>query len=688
MNLFTLLSLFACATYLYLGIYVLRLDLKSGLNRVFGLLSLSFAVWAFGYAFVYTAPDKEDVWFWFRLSSIGWCTFGGIALHFLLVLTKKDVILKQWWIYPLLYVPGALLTYRSWTATLTAGDFVRSDLGWCEVGAPTSIWFWLHITNYTACVLIGVILTYRWGRASETLREKIQAKIVVVTIVVTLVLGTFINIILPALKIQYLPAIAQILILIWAFGIWHAIVEYRLMTLTPTIATDEIIAGMKDMLVLTNPEGNIIRLNRQTEDVLGYREKELLGMPLGTIMEEEKTESMNPESEGEVLYRTKSGAGIPVAISRTRIKDRTGDVLGDVIVGQDMRMTRQLYEEIATRKHAEETLKKAYDDLEILVQERTAKLAKTNETLQVEIGDRREAEALFKTLFAKTPIGIFITQDEKIRMVNPEFRKLTLFSEEELLGMDALSLIVPEDRSYFVGRTEMMIKTEKVRPLEGRIIRKDQTIRWCIGSFNAIRYQGGPAILGSLVDITDRKQAEETILELAYYDTLTGLPNRALFNDRFTLAVTTALRGQKMLALMMIDLDRFKDINDTLGHSAGDELLKGVSRRLTGLLRKGDTIARMGGDEFILLLPEMARCEDAEIVAAKILKAIQVPFVIDGNNLSVTASIGIAIYPGDGREMDVLMKNADHAMYRAKENGRNRYEFHIGKAADDLTEAV
>ncbi|MBN1613086.1 MAG: diguanylate cyclase [Deltaproteobacteria bacterium] len=676
MNLLSISSFFAVVVYLYLGIYALHLDIHSRLNRIFGLLCLSLSVWSFGYAFVYAAPDKPSVWFWFRISSLGWCTFGGISLHFLLVLTRKEKILKQWWLYPLLYVPGLLFFYRSWTDVLTAGDFLWTPLGWTEVIAPEGAWFCLHITNYILCILIGVILTWRWGRSSTIQRERKQARIVVFTILLALVLGTLINVILPILGFRGLPGIAHIVILIWALGIWHAIVEYRLMVLTPSIATDEIISRMKDMLLLTNTEGIVIRVNRRTEELLGYEEKDLLGRPFDAILSGEEIPETNPSVNRALFFKTKTGDSIPVSVSRSAITDRAGDAVGQVIVGQDMRPTRRLQEEILIRQQAEETLKKAHNNLEVLVQERTASLAKTNEALQAEIDVRREAEALFKTLFDKTPIGIFIAQKGIVRMVNPEFRKLTQFSEGELLGMDAFSLVVPEDRPYIIGRIEKMLQGEQARPLEGRIIRKDRKTRWCMGSFSAIRYQGETAILGSLMDITDRKQAEETILQLAYYDTLTGLPNRVLFHDRFTLAVANALRGQKELALMMIDLDRFKEINDTLGHSTGDELLKGVSQRLTGLLRKGDTIARMGGDEFILLLPEMARREDAEIVAAKILKAMQIPFDVEGHRLSVTASIGIAIYPSDGREMDILMKNADQAMYCAKESGRNKYEFY------------
>lgn len=171
-----------------------------------------------------------------------------------------------------------------------------------------------------------------------------------------------------------------------------------------------------------------------------------------------------------------------------------------------------------------------------------------------------------------------------------------------------------------------------------------------------------------------RKRSEEALQHMAYHDPLTGLPNRALFNDRLALAIAQAERKRQKLAVMLLDLDHFKGINDTLGHSAGDQLLQAVAERLTGLLRKGDTVARLGGDEFMLMLPEVARVEDAAKVAEKILAAIQEPFVLDSHKLQITTSIGITIYPDDGENADAQITQADIAMYRAKRGGRNNYE--------------
>jgi diguanylate cyclase (GGDEF)-like protein/PAS domain S-box-containing protein len=178
----------------------------------------------------------------------------------------------------------------------------------------------------------------------------------------------------------------------------------------------------------------------------------------------------------------------------------------------------------------------------------------------------------------------------------------------------------------------------------------------------------------SFRDITDRRRAEERVEFQAYHDMLTGLPNRLLLRDRLSVAMAHAQRRRQHLALMFLDLDHFKLINDTLGHSAGDRLLQDLAQRLSGCIRQDDTVARVGGDEFTLLFPGLGKGLDAVRMAQKVLKSIAQPFFLDGQELHVTASVGIAIYPEDGKDAEGLMSNADGAMYRAKDLGRNNYQ--------------
>ena len=175
----------------------------------------------------------------------------------------------------------------------------------------------------------------------------------------------------------------------------------------------------------------------------------------------------------------------------------------------------------------------------------------------------------------------------------------------------------------------------------------------------------------------ERKQKEEKLFYRATHDALTNLPNRAMFNDRLTQALAQAQRNRHKLAVMLVDLDQFKKINDTRGHEVGDKLLLRVGKRLTKVLRRSDTVARMGGDEYLILLPKINREGDEEIVAQKVLKVIQEPFVINHQELRITASMGISVWRDDTQDADTLIKQADMAMYRIKEKGGNNYQCYL-----------
>ncbi len=193
-------------------------------------------------------------------------------------------------------------------------------------------------------------------------------------------------------------------------------------------------------------------------------------------------------------------------------------------------------------------------------------------------------------------------------------------------------------------------------------------------SISAVQLRGEWNHIGIVRDISERMQAEEAMKKMAYYDSLTGLPNRALFTDRLSLALAHAERHDRKLCVMMLDLDGFKDVNDSLGHRIGDGLLEAVSSRLAHLMRKSDTVARLGGDEFMVLLPEITGDDDVARIAQKIKEAFHEAFTVEGHELRVTASIGMAIYPEDGKGADSLMGNADMAMYQAKGKGRNNVQ--------------
>jgi diguanylate cyclase (GGDEF)-like protein len=196
-------------------------------------------------------------------------------------------------------------------------------------------------------------------------------------------------------------------------------------------------------------------------------------------------------------------------------------------------------------------------------------------------------------------------------------------------------------------------------------------------TINAVRNDAGQVVnyVGVFSDITKRKVAEEQMLFLAHHDGLTSLPNRGLFIERLNHAVARAHRTQDKIALLFLDIDNFKQINDTLGHHIGDQLLQIVAQRLSSCVREGDTVARLGGDEFTILLESLNQPDDVAPIARKIIDTLIQPMRLDGQEISVTASVGISLYPSDSERPDELIKCADTAMYDVKKEGRNNFRF-------------
>lgn len=237
------------------------------------------------------------------------------------------------------------------------------------------------------------------------------------------------------------------------------------------------------------------------------------------------------------------------------------------------------------------------------------------------------------------------------------------------------TIIRQEDRAATVAFIQQEIAAGHSYDVEYRIVAADGRTVWVHERGIAESNDAGSTVRGLMVDITSRKEAESKLAYMATHDELTGLPNRALLLDRLSQAMAQADRNNGMVAVLFIDLDRFKFINDSLGHDIGDAVLQTAAGRLVGCIREVDTVARLGGDEFVVLLSGISRIEDVTSVARKVLQTLMLPFTADARELLLTASIGISAYPKDGTDAQMLLKNADAAMYRAKERGKNRFEF-------------
>lgn len=330
------------------------------------------------------------------------------------------------------------------------------------------------------------------------------------------------------------------------------------------------------------------------------------------------------------------------------------------------------------------------DQLEIRVMERTAALTESNADLQKEIVERKrteEALSLAAAVFENTTEGAMVTDTKhRIVAVNKAFTEITGYEQDDVVSKTPQVLRSGKhDEPFYATISTSIIKTGRWkgevwnRRKNGEIFPAWLNISTVVDNFGQVTHY-----VSLFSDIAPIKESQAQLELLAHHDALTGLPNRLLFHARLEHALERARREGGLVAILCIDLDHFKNINDSLGHPAGDRLLQVVTKRLLDTVRKEDTVARFGGDEFTVLLEELQESKGAGIVAEKALNVLADPFDLDGHEAYVSGSVGISLFPDDGQDVTTLLKNADSALYRAKEHGGNSYHFYT----KDLTTAA
>lgn len=463
------------------------------------------------------------------------------------------------------------------------------------------------------------------------------------------------------------------------------------------------------IIVTQNSRGDVLTLNAYGQRLSGYQEQDIQGKPFTLIgAPDDAAPSLRGKLTGlpnggaqqwrhESVLIGKDGARRDIVWLHSALGGRQSGAPTLLSVGLD----------ITERKQAESDLQHLYGSLEIRVAERTEQLSEANRQLLDEIGERKLAEEalarqaqdllhsqhslrsqtrILQSILDSMADGVIVAdQDGGLILSNPAARAIS--------GSDPVAIKLENWTDYFGFYLPDMVtpyphlELPLMRAIRGEAIDGEEIFvyhpqrlkgAWLSANARPLQDRDGVARGGVVVlrDITERKQSEQRMVYLAQYDMLTGLPNRSLFRDRLNHALTRTARNEGQIALMFLDLDHFKHINDALGHAAGDLVLKGAAERLVLCLRDGDTVARLGGDEFTILLEEVSDTADIDGVARKILEAFAQPFFVEGRELFISTSIGVALC-SDGRDdIDNLIKKADVAMYQAKYRGRNNYQLY------------
>jgi len=512
---------------------------------------MDLAFWAVMFSLMNRSIDANTANFFHVYSTFSCATVHCLILHYIIVLTGKEGFFKRPFAYLIFYFPALFSIHLYFFQPSTAQNLVKTNLGWISLPATGRGFIWTNFFNayYLSYMIAVVFLLFKWWKNSEIIRERKQAKLILITFLIAMIAGGITDIVLPTLGIPLIPSIAIILIIIPIIGIWYSIKKYKLMDLNPENFALEVLKIMNEGLIIANHKGIIKDINNGALKLTGYRKNQLKDKLVSTLFSKTiEVSKLTNCSSFEIEIVQKNNNKLPVLLSSSILKDEWGDSLGIVCIFQD----------ISEIKLAQKKLINSYDNLEIKVQDRTSKLSNAYRELEHEINIR-------------------IDMEQKIK-------------------------------------------------------------------------------------------------KLAYYDYLTGLPNKRLFNDRLKQCIIDSVQNEKTIGVLFIDLDSFKRINDTMGHAQGDELLKSVSKKLTNTLREDDTICRVGGDEFLILIKNLKKDQNIRKISEKILNIFKKPFIINDHDLFITTSIGGAIYPVDGQDVETLIKNADIAMYKAKEEGKNNFQ--------------
>lgn len=376
MNIYSLISFFSFTLSIYLGIYVLRLNPKATLNRLFFIITLLVGSWDFGYVFIYPETDKETLFFWYKVTAIGWTTFASFLVHFMFYLTKKQKYTKSPFVIALVYFPALIFLIKALSGGFIAIDFeVRNNIAY-EVQDKTNIWYYAYIIYIWSYLIFSIVHLKIHSRKSSNRKIKIQANILSYTVIFLIVFSSLTNLIFPIINYRTVPPIAQILISLFMFAIWYSIVKYKFLALSAETAANEIIAEMKELLFFIDENAEVIKVNKFTIETLGINIEKIKGKSIKDLFDKSEklnyllnTNNSDDSSSFDMILKTQKNGKIPVNVSYSKIKDSLGDNIGSIIVGRDIRDKIQITNSINYAKLIQQSIFSSIKNLQNIIPE-------------------------------------------------------------------------------------------------------------------------------------------------------------------------------------------------------------------------------------------------------------------------------------------------------------------------------
>jgi len=767
MNIYTFLHFFAFLVYFSLIIIILIKDPKSWLNRSCAAFFACLALWSFAYIFVHNFNISKDTAILFdNISSIGWASFASFFLWFSLIFAEKK-ILKTKIIYPFIFFPPLLFIYTQWAGLFTT-NYIKRPWGW-EAAWSGSIWAYSYYLYYLLFTAIGLYLILNFGRKTKEPIKKKQTGIIIVATLIPLILGTITDTILPELNITVMPAMGNVITLIWAGGLIYAIAKYKLMVITPAAAADNIISTIADSLILLDRQGNIASVNKATLELSGYRKDELEGKPVELFFREKdfKSTLLNKAIKKEAIrndelfFKTKIGDNIPVLFSSSTMMDEAGGMAGIVCIAKDiterkkaedrLRKEEKLFntfmdnisdsiyfkdkekrfirvnrlkaehsgvdpeemigktdfdffpKEIAIQSFADdnhimESGRSIIDKIEKIIhldkREYWASVTKVpwydeegkiigvigitrdiTQRKQVEEALRKSHQE-FASLFKSNPEALaYLDKNSNIIDINPRFTELFGYTLEEIKGRNVNEgFIHPSDIIEEGKNLDKIVLSKGYFNYETIRKKKDGTFFPVSISGSDIVIDGQvKGIIGTYIDITERKKLEKKLEKLAHFDILTGSCSRGHGLNLLEQQIKIAKRKKTPILLLYLDVDKFKEINDTYGHKEGDMVLKEIDHLFKSTLREIDIICRIGGDEFLLIFPESS-LNNAPLIRERLNTSLKKLNQKLAKPYKIGFSIGLSVYdPFNPQPVEKLIHLADQRMYEDKDKKDEKY---------------